>query len=68
MVYLTVSLANKSSAMPVTPGTVSMTAPSFWKTSKLTNRPKGSQKHIYFTQGMLNIISNELSLSSQTIH
>ena len=61
-------LANTSSAMLVTPGTVLVTASSLsWKTSELTDRLIGSCNHLYFPQGVLNIISNEFSLSSWTI-
>ena len=54
--------------MLVTPGTVLMTASSLsWKTSKVTDRLKGLHNHLYFPQGVLNIISKELLLSSKTI-
>ena len=61
-------LANTSSAMPVTPGTVFMTACGlFWKTSGLTDRLKGSHGYMCFPHGVLNIISDELSMSNHTI-
>ena len=56
-------LANTSSAIPVTPGTVLMTASSlFWKMSELTDRPKGSCSHLYFPHGVLNVFSSDLSV------
>ena len=58
---LSFPLANTSSAMPVTPGTILMTASSLsLKMSELTDRPKGSHSHMYFPHGMLNVISSDL--------
>ena len=58
-------LAKTSSAMPMTPGTVLMTSSSLtWKTSELTDRPKGSCSHLSFRKGVFSDVSNELSLSN----
>ena len=66
---LSCPLANTTSAIPVAPGTVLMTASSLsWKMSKLTNRPKGSHSHLYFPHGVLDVIIIELSLSFEPDH
>ena len=61
-VVLQCTLERTSSAMPVTPDTILMTASSFsWKISKLTDRPNGS---LTFPK-MLNVVSSKLSLFDQ---
>ena len=54
------ALANTSSDIPVTSGTVLMTVSSLsWEMSQLTDRPKVIHSHLYFLHGMLNVSSCE---------
>ena len=60
--FITLSpLADTLSAMPVTPGTISMTASSLsWKPFELTNRKNGSYNNLNFSQCVLNAVNSEL--------
>ena len=54
--------------MPVTLGTVMMTAPSLsWKISELTVRTIGSHNHLNVPNNVSNVVNSELSLSNWTI-
>ena len=54
-----------SSAIPSTPGTSLSTLSSLsWNTSPKTLRPKGILSHLYFPQGVLNVVSRLLLKSN----
>ena len=66
--YISLCLLIKtSSSMPLTHGTVLMTAYSLLEDIKLTDRPNGNCNHLNFCHGVSNAVNNELSLSNPAI-